>query len=464
MIDALDKAFAEADSMTANCRKSAALSVPAMLTSGVFPQRTLSISEAQEMLLHFRGWVWSAVRLVAQRIAAQPVCVGKKPTRRRIKASSIGEKIEPLESHPLLDALSDPNEIQTFYQLMFASIASLEITGRFLWWIQKGSRPASDGSTIRILPIPTPWIVSVDALQTSWKIRPRGSAEDFTIPGDEILNVHYADPADPRGVISPLARIAEAVLTDQEIQTAQHSAFRQGILPRLILTAGRLPGSAGVPGERPILSADQREEITAMIRTYHVGSQQAGTPFIIDGLIENITKLSNTITEMDFLNSGKVTKSRVLQAYGVSPILLGEIEGANRASAVVAETIFVSNKVNPLIELISGAMTEYAGPMFAGPREKLVIWIEPACAHDPELNLQRWDLGLKMGAATRNEYRVQVLNLKPLPGADVLLEPMGFLPSEQADDNDDETDSDGGNENDKPEKKRLNGHCLAATN
>jgi HK97 family phage portal protein len=462
MIDALDKAFAEADSMVANC-KSAALSVPAMLTSGVFPQRTLSISEAQEMLLHFRGWVWSAVRLVAQRIAAQPVCVGKKPTRRRIKASSIGEKIEPLESHPLLDALSDPNEIQTFYQLMFASIASLEITGRFLWWIQKGSRPASDGSTIRILPIPTPWIVSVDPLQTSWKIRPRGSAEDFTIPGDEILNVHYADPADPRGVISPLSRISEAVLTDQNIQTAQHSAFNNGLMPKIILTAGRLPGAAGVPGERPVLSVDQREELFAMFRRYYAGALAADTPFIVDGLIESVQKLSNTVAEMDFLNSGKVTKSRILQAYGVSPILLGEIEGANRASSVVADEIFVGNKINPLIELISGSMSEYLGPMFAGPREKLVIWIEPACAHDPELNLKRWDLGLKMGAATRNEYRVQVLNLQPLPGADVLLEPAGFLPSEQADDNDDQTDDDS-NGDDKPEK-RLNGHYrLAATN
>ncbi len=181
-------------------------------------------------------------------------------------------------------------------------------------------------------------------------------------------------------------------------------------------------------------------------------------------MIENVTKLSNQIAEMDFMDSSKLTKSRVLQAYGVSPILLGEIEGANRASSVVAEEILIANKINPLIELISGCMTEWLGPMFASPREKLVVWIEPACAHDPELTLKRWDLGLKMGATSRNEYRVQVLNLQPLPGLDVPLEPAGFLPSEQSD-GDDQSDSDDDDDNG-TQGKRLNGHFhrLAATN
>ncbi len=171
MNDALDKAFADADRMVVNC-KTAALSVPAMMTSGVYRQRTLSIASAEEQLMHFRGWVWSAVRLVAQRIAGQPVCVGKgKASRRRYK--SLGEKIEPLESHPLLDGLSDPNDLQTFWQLQFSSIASLELTGRALWWVSKDSRETPQGRTTQILHIPTHWIVSVTPMQDKWVIRPR---------------------------------------------------------------------------------------------------------------------------------------------------------------------------------------------------------------------------------------------------------------------------------------------------
>ncbi len=76
-----------------------------------------------------------------------------------------------------------------------------------------------------------------------------------------------------------------------------------------------------------------------------------------------------------------------------------------------------------------------------------MCWIEPAQPHDAENTLKQWDLGLRMGASTRNEYRVRVLNLQPLPGLDVPLEPAGFLPA---------NDDDNNNDQNKPEK-RLNG-------
>ncbi len=238
-----------------------------MMTSGVYRQRTLSIASAEEQLMHFRGWVWSAVRLVAQRIAGQPVCVGKgKASRRRYK--SLGEKIEPLESHPLLDGLSDPNDLQTFWQLQFSSIASLELTGRAVVGVKGLTRDTArphDADSAHSHALDR--VGHADAGQVGDPSAEQ--AQDFTIPGDEILHLHYPNPADPRDVISPLARIAEAVLTDQSIQTAQHSAFHNGIHPKIILTAGRHPDQPGIPGSRPVLTPDQREEITAMIKHYY---------------------------------------------------------------------------------------------------------------------------------------------------------------------------------------------------
>jgi phage portal protein BeeE len=429
MTDALTKAFAEADRMVFSA-KSAALSVSNVMTSGSrINNRTLSIPSAQEQFLHFRGWVWSAVRLVAQRIAGQAVCVGRRPSRGR-RFKNIGEHIEPMENHRVLDALSDPNDLQTYWQLMFSTVASLEITGRALWWISQGTRETADGPGTSIMHIPTTWLVSVDPKRTVWKIRPTGSVEEFEIPGDQVCDYHYPDPSDPNGVISPLTRVAEAVLTDQQIQTAQHMAFRNGIFPRVVLTAGKLPGTNGVPGERPVFSPQQREDLIAAIKGAYQGVTSSDEPVILDGLIESITKFSQTSEEMDWMQSSKLTKARVLQAYGVSPILLGEIENANRASSIVANEIFVENKCNPLIELISGSMTEWLAPMFSGPRERLVCWIEPAVAHDPDINLKQWELGAKLGFVTKNEYRHSILNLPDATDGDVFLEPAGFLPSE----------------------------------
>ena len=423
-MDALTKAFADVERMRTSFAITAAKSpsVANVVASGqALGMVRPSVGIASEQLAHFKGWVWSAVRLIATRVAGQSIFVAKKPTTPK-RGKQLGEALEPLETHSLLDALADPSELHTEWSLKFVTVASLELTGRALWWVTQ------DNGRQVVLHIPTSWIVSVDARRTVWNIRPNGSTQEFPLPGDEVVHFFYPDPADPLGAISPLSRIGEAVLTDEAISTAQFAAFRNGIFPKVILTAGRLPDSDGIKGERPCLTSEQRQDLIGAIKGVYQGSLKADEPFIIDGLIEDITKLSNTIAEMDFLNSGKLTKSKVLQGFGVSPILLGEVEGANRASATVADEIFCAAKINPLIELLSQSMTAWLGPMFAKPREKLVVWIDPAIAHDPELDLKRWELAGQMGWVSGNEYRRRVLNLKDVDGGDEFLTPAMMLP------------------------------------
>lgn len=420
-MDAITKALNDVDRMRTSFAAKAASSpsVANVVASGqALGMVRPSVGTATEQLSHFKGWVWSAVRLIASRVAGQSVFVAKKPTRPK-RGKHLGEALEPMDSHQLLDTLADPSELHTEWSLKFVTVASLELTGRALWWVTQ-----DDGRQV-ILHIPTSWIVSVDARRTVWKIRPNGSTEEFPLPGDEVVHYFYPDPADPLGAISPLSRIAEAVLTDEEISTAQFKAFRNGIFPKVVLTAGRLPDSPdGIKGQRPSLSAEQRQQLIGAIKGVYQGTLRADEPFIIDGLIESITKVSNSIAEMDFLNSAKLTKSKVLQGFGVSPILLGEVEGANRASATVADEIFCASKINPLIELLSQSMTAWLGPMFAaGPNEKLCVWIDPAVANDPELDLKRWELAGKLGAITKNEFRRRVLNLSDVGGGDVALSP-----------------------------------------
>jgi len=105
---------------------------------------------------------------------------------------------------------------------------------------------------------------------------------------------------------------------------------------------------------------------------------------------------------MDWLNSGKSTKSRIAQGFGTNPIIMGEIEGANRASTVIADNHFCSFTVNPKIELISQCLTEYLSPMFGGD---LVIWIEPCQANDTEMKLQWAESLAKHSAITGDEMR-----------------------------------------------------------
>lgn len=410
------------------------------------------------------NWVYACTRLVSQRIAGQKIHVARDVGRGNRKGPSItkavkdampdwlkadSDRLEPIDSHPLIDALDDPNAMGTRWGLVACLATSLELTGRQLLWC-----PAADGGRRNIMPIPTTWIEEVDSRRTTWKIRPAGSTSTFDIPGDEAVHLFYPDPADPFGAMSPLQRIAEAVVTDGQLSAAQRHAFRNGIFPRFALRVGKNPDLPGMPGKRPTFTPEQRKQLISAIKAVYGGVVNYDQPMILDGMIEEVFKLSSTVQEMDFLGSSAVTKSRILQGFGVSPILLGEVEGANRASATVADDILCSNKINPIIELLSQSLTKWLGPLFAGPTERLVVWIERAKARDPQTDLQKYKLLADKESITVNELR-RAFNLPDIDGGDVLVAVRPSMPSIPA-------GSDGADGSKSAAASRMNGHANPA--
>lgn len=369
--------------------------------TGSIGQRT-DMSKAAEQLQHFTSWVFAAVRLVATRVAGQPIRVGLVRGRRARMNSAkaaMPSNVQPLDSHPILDAFADPNDLMTAWALIYSTVASLELTGQALWWlpIQNGRR--------RIYPIPSSWIESVEGSINfeRWLIRPPNHAGDpLPIEASEAMYASYPHPADPRIPYSPLQAAAAAVDADDSIISSQSSMFRRSLRPTYAIVVGE----EGEANRRPRLTEAQQQQIIRPILARHAGTWNHGEPIILDALIKDIKRLElATPREMDYLESNKNVKERILQAFGVSPILLGQVEGANRASAAVADEIFCANKVNPLIRLLSETMTEWLTPLFADGGEKLAVWIEPAAAKNDDLELRKWQLLVQAGSVDINEMR-----------------------------------------------------------
>jgi phage portal protein BeeE len=196
------------------------------------------------------------------------------------------------------------------------------------------------------------------------------------------------------------------VNTDNSIQVAQQKGFDNGIFPVHSVILAK-----DANGQRPRLTDPQQRQLIGAIRKRYSGAYKNGEPFIVDGMVEKIEKLSNSPAEMGFMDSGKQTKSRIMQAFGVNPLIVGEIEGANRAQAVVAEQSFCNNVINPILDLLGQVFTSKIAPVFATGNERLVVWYEPAEARDPEMRLRRWETGIKAGVVRANEVRTHLLNL-----------------------------------------------------
>lgn len=378
---------------------------------------------------HFKNWVYVAVNAIAKRLSGQCVFVGEmrdaspNPQRMmslrktwgdnvpdRIRQKAALHEIDVIKDHPALDLITKPNPIQRKYEFIYLSAANLLITGES-YWIGGAYQ-----DQIEMWAIPTSWIrpLHENGLFTGYIFKPPGNEEGIRLSPEQVARTYLPDPSDLKCAYSPLHAIIGASTTDTYLQDTQEEMFARGVHPNLMITIGRSVGPDGrLTDRKPVLTGWQRRQLIKSVREIWGNTVNRGDPAIIDGLIESVHKLQATPQEMDFLKSGEVVKQRVLQAYAINPIVLGELQGGNRAQAIEADKQFTVQAVNPVGGAFSETMTDFIGPLYDRP-SRLLMWIDPAEPHDPELERKVWTDARKQGDVSRNEYRTHVLKLQPI--------------------------------------------------
>lgn len=408
---------------------------------GVSSDRAMGLYSAAEQLRHYAGRVFTAVRPIAQAIAKQPIKVAEHVGVQKVKhrfatglyfksrgqvaeryvehhwkarckalekgmpdhLKSKVEDLDVLETHPFLDALQEPNPIQVLWQLLNVTVAHMEVTGISHWWFMPKAKGQYD-----ILPIPTSWITPIHkpTLFAAYRIQIPGAADFLEVPAELICPIGYPHPANPLGRFSPLQAMSRSVVADESVSEAQYKAFRNGIFPGLMIKIGRHPevqGVSGSGGQRPFLTTGQRQEIMTWIRTGFRGVTRYDEPIIADGLIDDVTPVTRTNREMDFLKSGDMTKRRIDQGFGSSPSINGDTEVANNAAATAAENHFLNWTVNPKGELIGQCLTKWAMPLYNDGNQKLICYVEKARAESTEEQRNDEAFLVDIGCKSRND-------------------------------------------------------------
>ncbi|MBU4400726.1 MAG: phage portal protein, partial [Planctomycetes bacterium] len=315
-------------------------------------------------------------------------------SRLTLKTKGAGD-VEPLDDHPVLDLLADPNDLQTSWGLLWSTVASINLCGRAFWWVTEGNE--------ELHLLPTSWVLGSTGSTRfqSWKVQPPGHGETIEIPSERMVYFALPSPSDPWGSVSPLQTAAAAVDNDADILRSQRAAFHQGVYARHALIIGRQPVEGLSGGLRPRLTPTQHRQLINAVRKRYEGLAN-NEPLILDGLIEDVKTLTNSPHEMDWRESAESMKSRIMQAFGTSSYLVGGTEPGSRAASAVAETHFLNNTVNPIIRMMSEAMTEWLSPMFGGG---LKIWVEPCVADDADLRIQWATLLSQNGSLSVHELR-----------------------------------------------------------
>ena len=402
----------------------------------------------EEQFRHNRERPYSIIRLIAQRLARQPIRVarlheqGSKDreafwkgqvkafdTAGRIvmcqrrdllpgKFKAMADNLEPYETHPLLTTLADPNPLMTSWALKFVTIAQLEITGKAYWWTttekrEGGTRalnltPGAVEPPNQIWPVPPQWMAPKHepTLFAYWDCQPNAMAKPFAIPGDRVVYFHYPDPADLLGAMSPLQANSRKVAVGEEIANAQLASFKNALNPDLLISIGRHPELATGEKQRPYLTKEQRAQIIGWVKAMYRSSERYHEPLILDALIEDVKRLDRGLTrEMDHIRSSQRNDEQLDQGFIVNSISMGRVEGANRASAVMADEHLVNNNLAPKGEMLSEVMTEWLGPQYAREGEKLIVYLEEIKTSDPDYVLNEDRVLIQGGGLKYNEWR-----------------------------------------------------------
>lgn len=388
----------------------------------------------------FKHWVYVAVNAIATRLAGQEITAAAmlnapenpermlsrlqtkqakqaytKQRRAAIERHSIkgyAQDLDLLPTHPSLDLLARPNDLQQQEEFIYLSAANLLITG-VCYWIGGVNTDRPQGA--EIWAVPSNWITPIhkDGLFTGYVFQPPGTMEPTQLDPENVQRIYLPDPSDLKAVYSPLQAILEAVRIDSYIQSSQEDMFERGIDPNLIITVGRQKGSDGrFMDARPVLRGKQRRHITHAVRDLWNGMVGEGGPAVIDGLIESVHKLSNSPKEMDWTSSGETVKKRIMQTYRVNPISVGEVTAGNRAQALEADKNFCRNAVNPLARKFSSALTDFIGPWYDKPK-RLLLWIEDCLPIDEQEENKLWTDALRLNAISKSEFRQDRLGLPP---------------------------------------------------
>jgi|GEM_PF-1418097 len=379
---------------------------------------------------------WTAIRPIAVSVANQDFKVGVRAKSRKMRGpriitksanaphfiqKAIAEGIEVVDDHPITKLLETPNTELCGWANMWCTVISLAATGTAYWLIDGAAAEDGGDGSYQLWYLPKHWVrkfLGADGIQIGWRVVPPGTDEESQqpIPLRSIIKFSFPDPANPAEDFSLLQSQARAVNTDDELQKSQHSSMANGMRPGMVLVAGDLENPAnGNKPQQVSFTPEQRAELVNSIRLAYRGSEHMGDPIILDGMIKDVYPYTRAPAELDFINGAKLTKSRIMEGIGTNPIVAGQVEGANRASAYVAQYIFFQNVVNPIITLISQILTMRLAPLFA-KEESIYIWLDRAEAFDADLQMTKVGMLAEYSSITIDELR-EFADMKPVGAA-----------------------------------------------
>jgi HK97 family phage portal protein len=341
-----------------------------------------------EQLRNYQSWVYAAVNAIAQDIARQ------KPFLFRNTGQADHEQIPLPHAHPLVRLLENPNPWMTPWELWYLTAVYLELTGNCYWYAAPQRRGAVKWPTPgELWVIPSPWVRVLpdpERFVRGYEVVAPGAQAECFAP-DEIIHLKYPNPLDPHYGLSPLQANALTVDANTELLKSRYQSFQMGQRPGVVLQTAQT------------LTETTVRRLEEKIQSRFGGRENWHRPLVLEQGLQ-ASPWTLTPAEMDYLNSGKLTRDEIFALFRVPAPIAGLVENLGLGADIWfgARVMFCEGTIQPKLELIGQSLTRALGRRYDAD----VCISFPECSpRNQEQRRKDDELDAQMGLRTYNEIR-----------------------------------------------------------
>ncbi|AIM40708.1 portal protein [Idiomarinaceae phage 1N2-2] len=354
--------------------------------------------------------VFSCVRKRAELVASVPWVVKVKQ----------GDEWIEQPNHPLQQLLDNPNAEQSWYEIMYEAVQSLDLAGDayiseirgglnnlpFELWLLPAAHMKLKGGRTRLVD---QYIYQEETTRT-------------TIDPDDMINLRLPNPNSRFWGMPTLMAAGRATDIDRESGDWQKVSLKnRGVLDMVV----EMPDG---------VTPEQAQAVKDKWSNEHAGSDNARrVNFSSSG--SKIHQLGQTAVEMDFVESRRAVWTEICAAFGMSLANLGMTEAVNLANAEAMDKALWQNTIVPLLELIKRQLnSQLARDFGADVRLDYDLSNITALQQAESDKLENAEKYFKMGVPFNQINQHLELGLDPITGGDTGFIPSGLIPIQWAGD------------------------------
>lgn len=361
------------------------------------------LTDRSQMLRYFESWIYACIDVRGKGVQSAVHMVQYKKGMRYENVS---------DRHPLVKLLNDPNAFMTRQELLYTTVAHLDLTGNAFWYTPVNGL----GVPAEIWPLPPDKVKIIPDRNRyiSHFLVETDPANPIRLELDEIVHMKYPHPNDSYYGMSPLKAAAYAADINRYQHRYQRWFFENYAVPEFLLKTEQKLGNDVVKR----LRKDWK-------KLYGAGPKREVLAILEQGL--DVAKLGVSPKDLDWLATNKATMAEICGIYQVPPHKIGQQDVPNRAVAEASEYAFAKTVVEPILDMIDARITQDLAWEFD---DKIVVRHQPTIPEDIERAARVRDLNVRAGITTRNEERER-LALPAVEGGDEILVPLNYAPLSQ---------------------------------